>query len=100
MCSPGDVIDLVSTGESGWWQGTCHGESGFFPASYAQMLAPGDVIMRVLYDFSAEGRGELSLYEGQIVVMKEKRGDGWMFGRSGNEQGLFPSSYVELLKDR
>ncbi len=36
----------------------------------------------------------------QIVVMKEKRGDGWMFGRSGNEQGLFPSSYVELLKDR
>lgn len=36
----------------------------------------------------------------QIVVMREKRGDGWMFGRSGNEQGLFPSSYVELLKDR
>ena len=36
----------------------------------------------------------------QIVVMREKRGDWWMFGRSGNEQGLFPSSYVELLKDR
>ena len=35
----------------------------------------------------------------QIVVMKEKRADGWMFGRSGNEQGLFPSSYVELVKD-
>ena len=35
--SPGDVIDLVSTGESGWWQGTCHGETGFFPASYAQV---------------------------------------------------------------
>ena len=30
------------------------------------MLAPGDVIMRVLYDFTAEGRGELSLYEGQV----------------------------------
>ena len=37
------------------------------------MLAPGDVIMRVLYDFSAEDRAELSLYEGQV---REGRGRG------------------------
>ena len=42
------------------------------------MLAPGDVIMRVLYDFSAEDRAELSLYEGQV---REGGGGGGEGGR-------------------
>ena len=42
----------------------------------SQMLAPGDVVMRVLYDFSAEGRGELSLYEGQVRGWKGGDGRG------------------------
>ena len=33
----------------------------------------------------------------QIVVMERKDNDGWMFGRSGNDEGLFPENYVETL---
>lgn len=96
--SPGDVVELISTAEGGWWQGKCNNETGYFPSSYAQILAADDVIMRSMYDFEAQGPEELKLFEGQIVIMKEDRRDGWMFGRSGSEQGLFPSSYVEIVK--
>lgn len=52
---------------------------------------------RVIYDFSAQGKGELSVARGEeITVIDQSVGDGWW--RATNEfgrDGLVPSSYVE-----
>jgi len=34
----GDVIEIVAQGDPDWWEGTANGMTGFFPASYVQML--------------------------------------------------------------
>ena len=33
----------------------------------------------------------------QVVVMLRNDGDGWLHGKSGEEEGLFPENYVEKL---
>ena len=33
----------------------------------------------------------------QIVVMSRNDGDGWMLGKSGEDEGLFPENYVERV---
>lgn len=74
--------------------------------------------MRAIYEFSANSSEETSLEEGQvsplvectivsdsvnsfctiqIVVMMRSDGDGWLFGKSGESEGLFPENYVEKL---
>jgi hypothetical protein len=54
-----------------------------------------------LYDFAPEQPDELSLRKGDVVVVvsqdKSRWGEGWWMGRRGNEEGLFPSDYVQLL---
>ena len=33
----------------------------------------------------------------QIVIMTRSEGDGWLFGKSGESEGLFPGNYVERI---
>ncbi|TRY66138.1 hypothetical protein DNTS_008714 [Danionella cerebrum] len=56
---------------------------------------------RALYDFSSENPGEISLKEKEIVtVYSEQDIEGWLEGtNSRGERGLFPASYVEVLKN-
>lgn len=51
----------------------------------------------VLYDFSADGDDELSVQEGDRLVVLEKDGDEWWKVRdSMGHEGVVPASYVEL----
>jgi hypothetical protein len=93
----GDVIDLINTGSPDWWKGSCKGRTGYFPASYVQTVSIGNQIVQAMFDFAAEGPGELPLAEGQIVVMLRNNQDGWLFGRSATEEGLFPENYTRKL---
>lgn len=34
----GDVIDVISINESGWWDGVCDGRRGWFPSNYVESL--------------------------------------------------------------
>ncbi|KAJ3606009.1 hypothetical protein NHX12_028052 [Muraenolepis orangiensis] len=55
---------------------------------------------RVLYDFSSENPGEISIAENELVTLfSEKELDGWLEGtnRSG-QAGLFPATYVEIIR--
>lgn len=57
---------------------------------------------RVLYDFTSENPGEISVREGELVnVFSEEELDGWLEGEnSRGEAGLFPASYVELVQEQ
>ncbi|CAH8487247.1 unnamed protein product [Dicrocoelium dendriticum] len=52
---------------------------------------------RVIYDFSAQGEGELSVAQGEeITVLDQTVGDGWWSAKNDfGREGLVPSSYVE-----
>ncbi|XP_062333819.1 sorting nexin-18b [Osmerus eperlanus] len=56
---------------------------------------------RVLYDFSSENSGEISITENEVVTLySEEDIEGWLEGmNSKGETGLLPASYVEILKD-
>ncbi|KAI7813023.1 sorting nexin-18a [Triplophysa rosa] len=56
---------------------------------------------RGLYDFNSENPGEISLKEHEIVSLcSEKDIDGWLEGtNSRGERGLFPASYIEILRN-
>lgn len=56
---------------------------------------------RVLYDFHSENPGEISITENELVTLfSEEELEGWLEGEnSRGEAGLFPASYVEIIRD-
>ena len=34
----GDIVVVVDTLENGWWRGVADGRSGWFPASYVEVI--------------------------------------------------------------
>lgn len=56
---------------------------------------------RVLYDFHSENPGEISISENELVTLfSEEELEGWLEGEnSRGEAGLFPASYVEIIRD-
>ncbi|XP_055743835.1 sorting nexin-18-like [Salvelinus fontinalis] len=56
---------------------------------------------RALYDFHSENPGEISVKENEIVSLySEQDIEGWLEGsNSKGERGLFPASYIEILKN-
>ncbi|XP_055055898.2 sorting nexin-18a [Misgurnus anguillicaudatus] len=56
---------------------------------------------RALYDFNSENTGEITLKENEIVnIYSEQDIEGWLEGmNSRGERGLFPASYVEILRN-
>ena len=56
---------------------------------------------RALYDFNSENPGEISVKENEIVTLfSEQDIEGWFEGaNSKGDKGLFPASYVEIVKN-
>ncbi|XP_062869970.1 sorting nexin-18b [Trichomycterus rosablanca] len=55
---------------------------------------------KALYDFVSENPGEISVVENEVLTLySEDVVDGWLEGtNSRGESGLFPASYVEILR--
>lgn len=56
---------------------------------------------KALYDFNSENPGEVSVRENEVLTLySEQDIDGWFEGtNSKGERGLFPASYVEILRN-
>lgn len=51
--------------------------------------------VRALYDYEANGDGELSIVEGDLISLTlEDQGDGWATGEVNGRTGIFPAAYV------
>ncbi|KAJ2846848.1 HOG (high osmolarity glycerol) pathway protein, partial [Coemansia erecta] len=52
---------------------------------------------RAMYDFEAENPTELEFSENDVLYITYKQCDGWLVGYKGNQVGLIPENYVEML---
>ncbi|XP_030772692.1 nostrin isoform X4 [Rhinopithecus roxellana] len=54
-------------------------------------------LCKALYSFQARQDDELNLEKGDIVIIHEKKEEGWWFGSLNGKKGHFPAAYVEEL---
>ena len=56
---------------------------------------------KVIYSYHAQNEDELSLTEGQIIIVTDQKLEdpGWWKGELNNRTGVFPDNFVELLPD-
>ena len=119
----GTIIQVTEAHDSGWWEGTLKGKTGLFPSTYVQKMdepasgdesddgyAPpagkgkgasaggggGERMVKAVYDYDKEDDGELSIAEGDVLVVLEDL-DGWIMCRNtaSGEEGICPSNYTE-----
>lgn len=57
---------------------------------------------KALYTFLSENNGEISIQENEeLIIFDENSVDGWFQGEnSRGERGIFPASYVEIIRSR
>ncbi|KAF9136636.1 hypothetical protein BGX30_010981 [Mortierella sp. GBA39] len=104
----GDVVTILEgdDDQSGWVTGQVNGSSGLIPLSYIEMEqfyeAPTEPApiqkVRALYDYDAQSNLELTIHEGDIVVLTSTDcSEGWWEGTLRGVTAQFPANYVELI---
>ncbi|KAK0946793.1 class II myosin [Friedmanniomyces endolithicus] len=70
------------------------------PPAPAAAHVPKDPEYKALYAFAGQTAGELSLREGEIVVVTQKEGNGWWLARKQDHSasGWAPAAYLEEVK--
>nr|XP_037850364.1 sorbin and SH3 domain-containing protein 2 isoform X13 [Chlorocebus sabaeus] len=112
----GDTVYILRKIDQNWYEGEHLGRVGIFPISYVEKLTPpekaqparppppaqpgeiGEAIAK--YNFSADTNVELSLRKGDRVILLKRVDQNWYEGKipGTNRQGIFPVSYVEVVK--
>ncbi|XP_063314183.1 sorbin and SH3 domain-containing protein 2 isoform X13 [Pelobates fuscus] len=112
----GDAVYVLRKIDKNWYEGEHHGRIGIFPISYVEKISPtekaqpvrppppaqireiGEAVAK--YNFTADTNVELSLKKGDRVMILKKVDQNWYEGKipGTNRQGIFPTSYVEIVK--
>eukprot|EP00041_Stephanoeca_diplocostata_P022037 m.522719 g.522719 ORF g.522719 m.522719 type:complete len:486 (+) comp21969_c0_seq1:109-1566(+) len=94
--SIGDIVDITSQAEEGWWEGTLNGKSGVFPSNFVEELAPRGKAGAPPVPPPADGGAS-----GVQPKKVEKVGLGNIFGDSGmpklRKTGTFSGTKPEFL---
>lgn len=107
----GVSIRLLRRIDDNWLEGQLGGKVGIFPAnhvkielgspslSYENALAKsGKPFAIALYSFESEHPGDLSFSKGEMVELVGPAGSGWLRGCISDQEGIFPASFVEIIK--
>ncbi|BFZ14570.1 hypothetical protein BsWGS_17608 [Bradybaena similaris] len=126
--SEGDTVLLVKEIDEQWMVGRKGDQEGMFPAAFVDIRCPiskekpnncidgvdswsashshrqePDIVTgprcKARFDFDGDGEGELRLEDGDIVQIIERVGTEWLRGQHRGRQGIFPSSFVEIVED-
>ncbi|XP_078284658.1 sorbin and SH3 domain-containing protein 1 isoform X10 [Rhinoraja longicauda] len=111
----GDIVYIYRQIDQNWYEGEHHGRVGIFPRSYIELLPPteraqpkkppplqvleyGEAVGR--FNFTGDTHVEMSFRKGEPITLVRRVDENWFEGRiSGtNRQGIFPVSYVEVIK--
>lgn len=70
------------------------------PPSAKGSVSESGPCAKAVYDFIAENEGELSFKENDIIDLTERLDENWLSGiNPQGEKGIFPTNYVEVIKD-
>ncbi|XP_067448433.1 intersectin-2b isoform X2 [Thunnus thynnus] len=108
--SEGDII-LVSKREGEWWNGSIGDRTGVFPSNYVKPKETDasstsgkkkPEIAKVIRAHSSTGPEQLSLENGQLILILGKNVSGWWLGElqargKKRQKGWFPASHVKIL---
>ncbi|XP_062513578.1 SH3 domain-containing protein 19-like isoform X2 [Corticium candelabrum] len=109
----GDEIRLLERVNDEWLKGSIADAVGIFPENCVEILVPLDdpLVARLvaaartdphgvaLFDFDGENPNELSFKAGNTISLIEKVDSDWLRGRIDLQEGIFPSSFVEIVID-
>ncbi|ELT98951.1 hypothetical protein CAPTEDRAFT_37274, partial [Capitella teleta] len=113
----GDEIGLIERPSEEWLKGQLRGQSGLFPASFVDViedLPPPETEAQMffssavdpslphclaLHAYASETSGDLCFNEGQLIQLKERVDADWLKGSVDGREGIFPSGFVEIVKD-
>ena len=109
--SAGVSVRLLRRIDDNWLEGELEGKVGIFPAAYVdielgmpsktrenQLAKSGRPYAIGLYEFRGDCEGDLSFAKGELIELLGPAGSGWMRGKTGRGDGIFPASFVEILK--
>ena len=54
--------------------------------------------MIAMYDYHSEVEGDLSFSAGDVIKVTEELGE-WFRGNIGEETGIFPGNYIQILDE-
>ncbi|KAM6984081.1 neutrophil cytosol factor 1 [Tautogolabrus adspersus] len=102
----GDQVEIVEKNQNGWWFCQCESKRGWVPASYLEPLdTPEEAeeaepnyegeLHVTIKAYKAEQEDEISLELGETIEVIHKLLDGWWVVRKGDENGHFPSMFLQ-----
>ncbi|KAL1891474.1 cell division cycle-related protein [Ceratocystis pirilliformis] len=71
----GDIIQVITQLESGWWDGVMNGVRGWFPSNYCQIIESPDEIPDTTPDVVEDDEDDNPAYEDQFDQIEEEHSD-------------------------
>jgi hypothetical protein len=95
--SRGDIVEILSEDDSGWWKAERLGKIGIIPAPYIEKLPPGTRVAKATFPFDAPEPTDLGLQVGEFALILTSDGDWWQAEARG-KKGSVPNNYVEEVR--
>ena len=109
--SKGVSLRLLRRVNAEWLEGELDSRIGIFPANYvtievglpsgkadSDLANSGRPYARALHDFSGEQEGDLPFLKGDLIQLVSWGKGGWLMGQLGEKEGMFPASYVDVIR--
>ena len=109
--SAGMSVRLLRRIDDNWLEGELEGKVGIFPAAYVdielsmpsksqenELAKSGRPYAVGLFEFGGDCEGDLSFGKGELIELTGSAGSGWIRGKTRGREGIFPASFVEILK--
>ncbi|KZO91376.1 hypothetical protein CALVIDRAFT_505787 [Calocera viscosa TUFC12733] len=97
------ILYVLDNADPEWWKvrhktesSEEEGPSGVVPATYVEEVEPIGIV-RALYDYDAGAEGELSIKEGDVLIVYEREDD-WILVKGDQRDskvGFVPGTYVQ-----
>ena len=109
--SKGVSLRLLRRVNAEWLEGELDSRIGIFPANYvtievglpsgkadSDLANSGRPYARALHDFPGEQESDLPFLKGDLIQLVSWGKGGWLMGQLGEKEGMFPASYVDVIR--